>query len=57
MRDDGRGFDPATVKMGSGLNNIRDRLDALGGSLVIVAAPGAGCTVRGILKVNLPAAV
>jgi signal transduction histidine kinase len=56
VRDDGRGFDPAIVKMGSGLNNMRDRLDALGGNLEIVAVPGAGCTVRGTLKVSLPAA-
>jgi signal transduction histidine kinase len=57
VSDDGRGFDPATVKLGSGLNNIRDRLDALGGRLEIFAAPGAGCRVAGTLKAGLPAAV
>jgi signal transduction histidine kinase len=31
VRDDGRGFDPATVARGMGLKNIRDRVAALGG--------------------------
>ena len=57
VHDDGRGFDPATVQLGSGLNNMRDRLEALGGRLEIFAAPGAGCRVNGTLKAGLPAAV
>ncbi|MEE4203475.1 MAG: histidine kinase [Halieaceae bacterium] len=31
VRDDGRGFDPATVARGMGLKNVRDRVAALGG--------------------------
>jgi signal transduction histidine kinase len=57
VRDDGRGFDPATVRLGAGLNNMRDQLDALGGRLDIVAAPGEGCRVSGILVASQPAAV
>ena len=31
VRDDGRGFDPASVTHGSGLQGIADRIDAIGG--------------------------
>jgi hypothetical protein len=34
VEDDGIGFDPATTS-GSGLNNMRDRLEALGGELAV----------------------
>jgi signal transduction histidine kinase len=54
VRDDGPGFDPSSVKLGSGLNNMRDRLDALGGSLEITSAPGSGCRVSGTLKAGVP---
>jgi signal transduction histidine kinase len=30
VEDDGRGFDVATVRKGTGLTNLADRLDALG---------------------------
>jgi signal transduction histidine kinase len=49
--DDGAGFDPASVVMGAGLQNIRDRLDALGGSFEIVSAPAQGTALRGSLVV------
>lgn len=45
--DDGAGFDARTVKRGSGLTNMADRLEALGGTLEITARPGAGTTVKG----------
>ena len=45
VSDDGRGFDPDTAKRGSGLQNMEDRLDALGGTVEIVSAPGSGATV------------
>ena len=47
--DDGLGFDPAAVEMGAGLQNIRDRLDALGGTFEIVSAPAQGTALRGSL--------
>ena len=43
--DDGKGFDSATSGRGTGLNNIADRVDALGGSLEIASAPGRGTRV------------
>ena len=47
--DDGRGFDPAAVSHGSGLQGITDRLAALGGAVEIRSAPGAGTTIAGKL--------
>lgn len=51
VRDEGRGFDPATLPTaptaegGFGLVNVRTQLQALGGDLAIASAPGAGTTV------------
>jgi signal transduction histidine kinase len=49
VHDDGRGFDPAAVSRGSGLQGIADRLAALGGSVEIRSTPGAGTTITGTL--------
>jgi signal transduction histidine kinase len=54
--DDGRGFDPSTTPQGSGLQNMRDRLEALGGSVEIVSEPGRGTTVTGRIPVAKGAA-
>jgi signal transduction histidine kinase len=51
VEDDGVGFDPVRAKRGSGLINMSDRLDALGGSLRLDAAPGRGSLVAGRLPV------
>jgi signal transduction histidine kinase len=51
VSDDGRGFQPASAKRGSGLQNLADRLEALGGTLEVDAAPGAGATIRGRIPV------
>jgi signal transduction histidine kinase len=53
--DDGRGFDAAAITRGSGLTNIEDRLDALGGSLEIESSPGKGTTLRAGLPISHPA--
>jgi signal transduction histidine kinase len=47
VEDDGPGFDPATVSRGTGLTNLRDRVTALGGTLVVDSAPGRGTRVTG----------
>jgi len=47
VADDGRGFDPATTPIGSGLQGITDRLAALGGTIDIASAPGHGTQVTG----------
>jgi signal transduction histidine kinase len=51
VEDDGDGFDPGITTKGSGTQNMQDRLDALGGSLDVRSALGAGTTVSGRLPV------
>jgi len=47
VRDDGRGFDPASSLRGQGLDgSIRGRMSAVGGRSEIVSTPGGGAEVR-----------
>lgn len=46
IRDDGKGFDPATVGEGTGMRNIRGRLELFQGTVVFDAKPGTGCQVK-----------
>jgi signal transduction histidine kinase len=52
VSDDGAGFDPKARALGAGLQNMADRLDALGGSLTVNAAPGKGTIVSGSIPAN-----
>lgn len=45
VSDDGPGFDPSLETAGSGLQNMADRVDAVGGSSKIVSSPGEGVTI------------
>ena len=45
IRDDGCGFDPATVSPGSGLANLRHRAAALGGTMTLTSHPGQGTAI------------
>ncbi len=47
VEDDGVGFEPEAVERGEhlGLLGMRERADALGGTLTLESAPGAGTTV------------
>jgi signal transduction histidine kinase len=56
VSDDGRGFDPEVTPSGSGLQNMRDRVDALGGSVDVASSPGRGTTVTGRIPVATGAA-
>jgi signal transduction histidine kinase len=47
VRDNGRGLDAARSKSGGGLQNIRDRLDVLGGVVDVSSEPGVGARVAG----------
>jgi signal transduction histidine kinase len=47
VEDDGAGFDPATIPGGSGLTNMRDRVEAVGGTLTVTSAPEGGTRIRG----------
>jgi signal transduction histidine kinase len=52
VSDDGPGFDLSTVRTGAGLQNMRDRLGALGGHLSIVTAVGQGSVVSGSVPLS-----
>jgi signal transduction histidine kinase len=52
IEDDGVGFDPASTPPGTGLQNMADRLAALGGAVEVRSTPGAGTTVHGHLSVR-----
>jgi signal transduction histidine kinase len=52
VSDDGSGFDVAATPRGAGLQNMADRLDALGGSFEVRSKPGEGTTVRGVIPVR-----
>lgn len=52
VTDDGCGFDPAASKRGHGLQNMSDRVDALGGEISVSSAPGEGTTVTGRIPVK-----
>jgi signal transduction histidine kinase len=47
VTDDGSGFDPARTPLGTGLQGMKDRLEALGGVLSVESSPGEGTTVAG----------
>lgn len=49
--DSGLGFDARATSVGDGLANIRDRLEAVGGTLTVVSWPGRGTTIRGHVPV------
>lgn len=51
VRDNGPGFDAATVKRGSGLQNMVDRVEALDGTLAFATEAGRGTTVMGSVPV------
>jgi signal transduction histidine kinase len=47
VSDNGRGLDAARSRSGGGLQNIRDRLDVLGGVMDVSSEPGTGARVAG----------
>jgi signal transduction histidine kinase len=50
--DDGSGYDTTAMGPSAGLQNMADRIGALGGELHIESTPGAGTTVRGAVPVE-----
>ena len=49
MRDDGVGYDDTSVIPGSGLGNMKDRIDAVGGELTIRSVAGRGVEVAAVV--------
>ena len=54
IRDDGQGFEMETVKGGMGLQNIRQRVQALEGKLGLDSAPAGGTTLRVTIPLAKP---
>ena len=52
VTDDGKGFDPRSTPSGSGLQNMADRVEALGGSVDVASSPGMGTTVTGRVPIR-----
>ncbi len=53
VRDDGSGFDPAQANASSGLQNMSDRIGALGGTVRVDSEPGKGTRVGGAVPVGI----
>ena len=56
VEDDGKGFDLAKAHNAHGIENVRDRLEALGGTLAVGSVPGEGTRVEGRLPIRTAAA-
>lgn len=52
VNDNGKGFDPALLREGTGMRNIRGRLELFQGEVQFESSPGAGC----MLKARFPMA-
>ena len=51
VSDNGRGMDPARVRSGSGMQNMRDRVEVLGGEFQVESSPNAGTRVVGSVPI------
>ncbi|MER3524805.1 MAG: hypothetical protein C4326_12340 [Ignavibacteria bacterium] len=51
VRDNGRGFDEASITRGHGLNNVRRRAEQIGGTVTIASTPGQGTTAEVRFKI------
>ena len=52
VRDDGCGFDPEDITNGLGLNQMRERVAAAGGTLQLRSQSGKGTTVKALLPIS-----
>ncbi|HYJ66931.1 MAG TPA: ATP-binding protein [Nocardioidaceae bacterium] len=57
VEDDGRGFDADRIRMGAGLANMRDRIDAVGGRLDLHSRPGNGARLDIHVPLRRPVSV
>jgi signal transduction histidine kinase len=56
VRDDGPGFDATAAGRSGGLQNMGDRLGALGGSLNVTSTAAYGTTITGTIALSAPPA-
>ncbi len=52
VRDNGCGFDPEDVTSGLGLNQMRERVVAIGGTVQLKSQPDKGTTVKALIPVS-----
>ncbi|RIV21203.1 hypothetical protein DYU11_17405 [Fibrisoma montanum] len=52
ISDNGKGFDPATVRQGNGLANLQKRAREIKGKLTLTTAPGAGTQIELLMKLT-----
>ncbi len=52
VADNGRGYDTTVRLAGMGVQNMTDRIGALGGELTIESAPGCGTTIAGSISLE-----
>jgi signal transduction histidine kinase len=50
--DDGAGFVVPRGVQGSGLTGLRDRIEAVGGTMQVRSSPGAGCHLRALVPLS-----
>lgn len=53
VSDDGAGFNPVTATANAGLQNLNDRVGALGGDMEVTSTPGHGTAVAGSIPLAL----
>ena len=54
VEDTGAGFDTRLAGHGAGLANMAGRMEAVGGRIRVVSAPGCGTTVSGVIPIHRP---
>jgi len=50
--DDGRGFEPSTVRRGVGMRSMAERVESLGGTFEVRSAIGAGTTIAATIPLT-----
>ncbi len=52
IADDGHGYDPELVPASGGVQNMTDRIGALGGQFTIHSSPGSGTRILGSIPLD-----
>jgi len=57
VRDDGAGFDMATVRLGVGMRSMTERIESLGGTLDVRTSLGVGTSITGRIDLDVDRSV